>query len=113
METVIFPQLKEIVAHIYLNCFSFTPKMKNGQNYLDTKVCKEYIKLYSMNPKNYTSTLSTPHDQTEIGIMGLDIIVDQNYKVWLLEINALCNLKHKIWCKTMLFFVSGSPCSCF
>eukprot|EP00656_Telonema_subtile_P008384 TRINITY_DN13913_c0_g1_i3.p1 TRINITY_DN13913_c0_g1~~TRINITY_DN13913_c0_g1_i3.p1 ORF type:complete len:131 (+),score=31.34 TRINITY_DN13913_c0_g1_i3:250-642(+) len=35
-------------------------------------------------------------EQGQLGVMGLDFMLDEDLKVWLIEVNANCNLSHTL-----------------
>ena len=88
----IFPGIKEIVRRV-IRCYHFLPEMetpKNGGVYQTSPQYKDHFGRVTNKPKRDFP----PPQEGRLMVAGWDFMVDENYRVWLLEVNSICNLKH-------------------
>jgi len=83
-DRVLWPAMKESVRRV-MNCWHFSSKEQ-----VRTAHYKDIYADWSMKP-----TPPVPGtDLGEVQIMGWDYMVDESYRLWLIEANAYATLKH-------------------
>lgn len=93
-EERIIPQIKTIISRFF-SCVTLSKAGHQMQTAAFRRFCNGWWRQLSTNTPvpGDMSPVPTRPDQGEVGIMGWDIMVDEDYRVWLIEINAVCNLQ--------------------
>jgi hypothetical protein len=89
--------IKQIVKKV-LKCFHFLPQMataKNGNFHNKSPQYKDHFGRVTNKP-----TRDFPvKEQGRLMVGGWDFMVDRDFRTWLLEVNAICNLKNASACE--------------